>query len=62
MGAVWLLWWRRTWRLRILWRCCVPHFYVVDATGRRWHFKRRRDVLPWPLRPLWFVGQFVEMT
>lgn len=62
-GAACLMWRFRTLGVRYLVPKGgrVPHFYVVDRRGRKWHFRRERDVLPWPFRLLWFRGRVRKM-
>jgi len=62
LGALVLMVRYRTWRLRALWRgSVIPHFYVVDRDGKKWHFRVVQDVLPWPLGALLFVGKYRRM-
>lgn len=36
----------------------VPHFIVRDKGGNLWHYKRVRDVLPYPLSFFYYHGQY----
>lgn len=40
----------------------APHFYVTDQAGTRWHFRRRCDLLPDPLRWVLFIGRFEAVS
>ena len=62
LGALVLMVSLRTPRLRAVWRGrVVPHFYVVERDGTRWHFRVVRDVLPWPFFWVWFRGRYDVM-
>ena len=57
-GALWLMLWHCTLRLRVCWGGSgVPHFLVLAPDGYLWHFKVHRDILPMPLAYLLFVGR-----
>ncbi len=46
-------------KIRALWRkSVIPHFYVIDRSGKKWHFKLVEDLLPFPFYFLWFVGRY----
>lgn len=61
-GALTLMARFRTFRVRADWKNrVVPHLYVLDERGRKWHFRVVRDVMPDPLCYFVFVGKFARM-
>jgi hypothetical protein len=36
-----------------------PHLLLEGDDGYTYHFRRKRDLLPWCLRVLWFEGELV---
>lgn len=62
MGAVILMVYFRTFRIKaLLRRGRLPHFYVINNKGEKWHFKREKDFLPAPYNSLAFIGNFVKI-
>lgn len=61
-GALMLWWWGfGSIRLRRLRSQSLPHCEVVDEkSGRRFHFRVRKDFLPLPLSYLLFWGELEE--
>ena len=65
IGALLLAWWLGSWRITTTRgtirpdgrRSWVPHFLVEDRHGTVWHYKRVRDLLPYPFCFFLFEGQ-----
>lgn len=62
VGALYLTY--KLWpaKITMLWRGrTIPHFYVIDANGAKWHFKVVEDVFPDPFCYLVFLGRFERL-
>jgi hypothetical protein len=60
LGALYLLVRLRGSKLRYLWRrTLLPHWYVVDREGVKWHFRREEHILDPAWSWVWFKGRFV---
>lgn len=62
-GALYLMWRYKTWKLRIITSGLfhMPHFYVIDRNGNKWHYRLEYDVLPYPLTFFVFRGKFARL-
>ncbi len=43
-------------------RCGSKHYFCQLPSGEAWHFKVQRDILPWPLSGLLFLGRYECLT
>ncbi len=59
-GAVVLMFRLRSMKFRIHFRRLfdLPHFYVVDRAGKKWHYEVVVDVFPFPLGLFLYYGKF----
>jgi hypothetical protein len=42
-------------------QCWAPHLLYRTTEGT-YHFRTERDLLPWPLCPLWFAGRIEKVS
>lgn len=64
LGAIYLMFKKRSRRIKLLkakkpngGTSLVPHFILVDNHNIAWHFKRNKDLLPFPFCFFWFEGE-----
>lgn len=59
-GAIALMFLKRTFKIKMLFRSKIdiPHFYVTDKKGRKWHYEVVEDIFPFPFGLLLYKGKF----
>lgn len=63
LGALSLMIRFQTFDIKPLWLGrIIPHFYVTNDEGIKWHFKLYIDILQWPLSFLLFKGYYTTLS